>query len=157
MTKDVLISFSAVQFNVCSEEDDKERAVLAKTDMAVDKTESTIQGMYYKKNSKHYLLYDEAMEGFKETVKTKVKFGEGGLEIVRSGPVSVRMLFEENTKNMTSYNTPYGNIILGINTKKISISDSPDNILVSVDYSLESDDKPVSECSISIKIQSVFT
>ena len=140
MTKDVLILFSSVS---------------SKDDVTVDKTESVIHGTYYKKNNNHYLLYDEVMEGFKEPVKSKVKFGSGFLDIVRSGPINVRMIFEENRKNMTSYNTPYGNLLLGINTKRISILDSPDEIELSVDYALEAENEPFSNCNIVIKIEPV--
>ncbi|MCH5248933.1 MAG: DUF1934 domain-containing protein [Lachnospiraceae bacterium] len=138
MTKDVLIEFSSVQYGAES---------------VSSKTEYTVQGVYYEKNKKHYLLYDEVMEGFKEPVKNKVKFGKDNLEIIRSGPVNVRMFFESGKKNVANYNTPYGEIQLGINTKKIIISHSPDNISINVEYSIESDGQPLSECIISIKIQ----
>ena len=138
MTKDVLISFSSIQYNAES---------------VSSKTEYAVQGVYYEKNNKHYLLYDEVMEGFKEPVKTKVKFGEDALEIIRSGPVSVCMLFEKNKKNVANYSTPYGEIQLGIKTKKFIISSSPNNISINVEYSIESDGELLSECIISIKIQ----
>lgn len=140
MTKDVLISLCGMRFD----------AGVA----AGDKTEAVMPGFYYEKNGSHYVIYDEAMEGFKKPVRTKIKFKEGFLELVRNGEINVRMLFEENKKNMTSYNTPYGNILLGISTKKIHISRQSDRIEVSVDYSLEADSEFLSNCSMVMKIQS---
>ena len=142
MTKDVLITFSSIQSDIAGAE--------------TDKTESVIQGLYYKKNEKHYLLYDEVMEGFREPVKTKVIFEENALEIIRSGPVNVHMFFEKNKTILSNYNTPYGNIPLGINTKKISVSDDNEKIAVSVEYSLESENEPLSNCNITFKIQSLI-
>ena len=141
MTKDVLIQFSSMQSSAGGTED-----------TIVDKTESVIRGTYYKKNENHYLIYDEMMEGFKEPVKTRVKFGLGFLDIVRSGPVNVRMIFEENKKTTTSYNTPYGNILLGINTKKVSILDAQDEIELSTDYSLTAENEHLSDCSITLTV-----
>lgn len=138
MNKDVLVSFTSIQYDAG----------------AANRTELDVQGLYYKKNNKHYLLYDEFMEGFKEPVKTKVIFAENVIEIVRSGPINVRMTFEEDKKNVANYLTPYGNIMLDINTKKISISETPDNIVISVDYTLEADNEKISDAGITIRIKS---
>ena len=98
MTKDVLISLCTVQSNPGETQENR--------------TQTLISGNYYEKNDRHYILYNEVMEGFSKAVKTKVKFSENMLEIIRNGPIGVHMLFEENKKNVTSYNTPYGSILL---------------------------------------------
>lgn len=140
MTKDVLISLCTVQSNLGETQEDR--------------TQTIISGNYYEKNGRHYILYDEVMEGISKAVKTKVKISEDMLEIIRSGPISVRMLFEENKKNVTSYNTPYGNILLGISTKKINVIVQPGIIEVDVDYTLDADGGHLSDCSMNMKIQS---
>ncbi len=140
MTKDVLISLCTVQSNP---EETQE-----------DRTQTLISGNYYEKKGRHYILYDEIMEGFGKAVRTKVKFSENMLEIIRNGPIDVRMLFEENKKNVTSYNTPYGNILLGISTKKINVIVQPDIIEVDVEYTLDADGGHLSDCSMNMKIQS---
>ena len=167
MTKDVLIEFSSIQYGAGAAGTDSAgsksvktdmtadnaESVSSKTDVIADKTEYTVQGVYYEKSNKHYLLYDEVMEGFKEPVKNRVKFGEDALEITRSGPVNVRMLFENNKKNVANYNTSYGEVQLGINTKKVNISNSPDNILINVEYAIESGGELLSECIIMIEVK----
>lgn len=140
MTKDVLISLCTVQSNPGETQEDR--------------TQTLISGNYYEKNDRHYILYDEVMEGFSKAVKTKVKFSENMLEIIRNGPIGVRMLFEENKKNVTSYNTPYGNILLGISTKKINVIVQPDIIEVDVEYTLDADGGHLSDCSMNMRIQS---
>lgn len=143
MTKDVLISLCTVQFNLGETQEDRMQTI--------------ISGNYYEKNGRHYILYDEVMEGVSKAVKTKVKISEDMLEIARNGPIGVRMRFEENKKNVTSYNTPYGNILLGISTKKINVIVQPDIIEVDVDYTLDADGGHLSDCSINMKIQSKNT
>ena len=140
MTKDVLISLCTVQSNSGGTQEER--------------TQTLISGNYYEKNDRHYILYDEMMEGLNKAVKTKVKFNENMLEIIRNGPIGVRMLFEENKKNVTSYNTPYGSILLGISTKKINVIVQPDIIEVAVEYTLDADGGHLSDCSMNMKIQS---
>lgn len=156
MTKDVLITFSSIQSDIAGAKTDKTEIAAGDADMESNIVESVMQGLYYKKNEKHYLLYDEVMEGFKEPVKTKIIFEENALEIIRSGPINVHMFFEENKANISNYNTPYGNIPLGINTKKISVLDDSEKIAVSVEYLLESENEPLSNCNITLKIQSLI-
>ena len=47
------------------------------------------------------------------------------------------MVFEENKKNMTNYLTPYGGILIGLDTSKVSFTESEKEIRVNVDYALE--------------------
>lgn len=140
MTKDVLISLCIVQSDPLEKQEDR--------------TQTLISGNYYEKNDKHYILYEDMMEGFSKAVKTKVKFNEEMLEIIRNEPIGVRMLFEENKKNVTSYNTPYGNILLGISTKKINVIVQPDIIEINLEYMLDADGRHLSDCSMNMKIQS---
>ncbi|MDE7339508.1 MAG: DUF1934 domain-containing protein [Lachnospiraceae bacterium] len=140
MTKDVLISLRGLQFD--------------QSDSDVEKIETIMPGSYYEKNGSHYVLYDEIMEGFSEPVRNRIKFGEHVLELTRSGAVNVHMIFEENRKNMTSYNTPYGNILIGIDTRKIHITQESDRIVVDVDYALDVNYEYLADCQIVLDIRS---
>lgn len=140
MTKDVLISLRGLQFD--------------QSEAETDKIETIMRGSYYERGGSHYILYEELMEGFEEPTKNRIKFGEHFLELTRSGLVNVHMLFEENKKNMTSYNTPYGNILIGIDTRKIHIDSNPDRIVVNVDYALDINYEYLADCKISVDIRS---
>ena len=76
------------------------------------------------------------------------------LELSRSGLVNVHMIFQENKKNLTNYNTPFGQILIGIDTKKIRIEEGQDNIVVDVDYALDINYEFLSDCHITINIAS---
>ena len=140
MTKDVTVYLHSIQSGRNDEESEKIETVAA--------------GVYYEKNGRHFLIYDEAMEGFEQPVKNKLKFEDDFLEITKSGPLNVRMVFEKNKKNMTSYNTPYGNIVLGIDTKKIHISQESDRIVVDVEYVLDMNYEYYADCKIVMEIHS---
>ena len=62
------------------------------------------------------------------------------------------MVFQENKKNLTNYNTPFGQILVGIDTKKIQVEEHEDNIVVDVDYALDINYEFLSDCHIRINI-----
>lgn len=140
MTKDVLIALRGLQFD--------------QSEAEADKIETIMPGTYYERNGSHYVLYEELMEGFYEMTKNRIKFGEHFLELTRSGLINVHMLFEENKKNMTNYSTPYGNILIGINTKKVHIDSNPDRIVVDVDYALDINYEYLADCKILVDVRS---
>ena len=74
---------------------------------------------YYLRNDHHYIVYDEVMEGFEEATKNIFKFDGSCLEVTKRGAVNVHMLFEEQKKNMTTYHTPFGDILIGIDTERL--------------------------------------
>lgn len=140
MTQEVLLTIKGLQFDQREEDSDKIEMVVA--------------GDYYKRNDKHYVIYEEITEGFGQATKNRLKFSEHMLELSRSGLVNVHMIFQENKKNLTNYNTPFGQIIVGIDTKKIRIDEKPDNIVVDVDYALDINYEFLSDCHITVNIAS---
>ena len=140
MTRDVYISLRGLQFEE------------SRTD--TEQIETVVPGVYYEKNGRHYVIYDEELEGFEQPVKNTVKFAYPCLELTRRGPVNVRMVFEENKKNTVDYHTPYGTILLGIYTKKIHIAQESDRIVVNVDYSLDIYEEFYAGCKLVMDIRS---
>lgn len=138
MTQEVLLTLQGLQFDQREED--------------ADKIEMVTVGDYYKKNGKHYVIYEEVTEGFAQTTKNRLKFSEDMLELSRNGLVNMHMVFQENKKNLTNYNTPFGQILIGIDTKKIQIKEQKDNIVVDVDYSLDVNYEFLSDCHIKISI-----
>lgn len=140
MTREVLLTLRGLQFDQCEAD--------------ADQIEIVTVGDYYKKNDKHYVVYEEVTEGFAQSTKNRLKFGGHMLELSRNGLVNVHMVFQENKKNLTNYNTPFGQILFGIDTKKIQIEEHEDNIVVDVDYSLDVNYEFLSDCHIRIDISS---
>ena len=96
MTKEVLVTISGLQF---SPETDNESVELITS------------GSYYKKNGKHYIIYDEVNEGFSQTTRNIIKLNDDFMDITKRGVSNVHMMFEKNRKNVTYYYTPYGSLL----------------------------------------------
>ena len=144
MTKDVFVSISGMHEEIAETpavERDEAEAI-----------EVVTPGSYYFRNEKHYIVYDEVMEGFEEATKNIFKFDGSCLEVTKRGAVNVHMLFEEQKKNMTTYHTPFGDILIGIDTEKIEVSEEENKIHVHVDYSLEANYQHLANCKIDMKI-----
>ena len=141
MTKDVLLSISGLQFAATDEED-------------IEPVEMITAGDYYKKNGKHYILYDEVMEGFDGNTKNIIKLTEDSLDITKKGISNVHMVFEKNKKNVSYYNTPFGSLLIGIDAKSVDIAETESHIDVKIKYNLEVNYEHLADCSITMSIQS---
>ena len=140
MTKDVIITIRGLQF-VRNEED-------------MEPVEVVTPGEYYKKNGQHYLLFDEAVEGFEETTHNMMKFKEDQLEVRKKGLINVHMYFEENKKTISFYQTPFGVMNMGIAATNIQVWEGQDKIDLLVNYALELNDNYVADCTIQMNVQS---
>ncbi|HEX3020998.1 MAG TPA: DUF1934 domain-containing protein [Lachnospiraceae bacterium] len=138
MTKDVLIAIAGLQFDIDSDET----------------IEVITVGQYYKKDDKHYIFFDEILEETGETVKNRIKIGEDQVEILKSGASNVHMVFETGKKNITYYSTPFGNLMIGIDTLRIDLEEELEQILLKIDYVLDVNYAHVSDCSIKLRITS---
>lgn len=137
MTKEVLLTIKGIQFD---------------GESSADYT-TTFPAEYYERNGKRYVVYDEIMEDFVQSTKNIIKFNAKEVEVIKKGIVNVQMLFEENRKNLTNYGTPYGEIVMGINTEGIRFIETEDRIRVEVEYDLELNYEHQAECKISIDIR----
>ena len=145
MTKDVLVSISGLHLDMVENISEEESEAI----------EVVTPANYYCKNGKHYILYDEVTEGISGVTKNKIKIsGEDSLEIMKSGISNAHMIFESNKKNLTYYQTPYGQMLVGVNTKNMEIRVTEKNIDVCVDYELDVNHEPLADCKIKMNITS---
>lgn len=138
MTKEILLSLKGLQM------ENREDAQAMETITPAD---------YYQRNGSHYVIYEEMMEGFTTATRNRIKFNDSCLEVSKKGNVNVQMLFEENKKNMTSYMTPYGNILIGIDTESISVEEKENQIHVEVEYTLEANYQHLADCRIEMELR----
>ena len=146
MTKDVLVSISGRHIDIMNDPAEG-------YETGDDAIEVVTPADYYCRNGKHYIIYDEVFEGTAGTVKNKIKItGTDMVEIMKSGLTSSHMIFEKNKKNLTYYKTPYGQMLVGVNTKKMEISVEDDKIGLLVDYELDVNHEPLADCKIKMSI-----
>ena len=142
MTKDVLVTIQGLHF-----EDDVSEEEL-------EQVETICPGEYYYRNQGHYVLFQEMAEGFAEPIKTMIKLKNKELTLTRKGPVNVQMVFTEGKKTMTDYITPFGNILMGLDTDKMEVEETEDKIKIHIKYVLEANYQYVSDCQIHIEVSS---
>lgn len=138
MTKDIFLSLKGLQI------ENSEQAQELETITPAD---------YYLRNGSHYVIYDEVTEGFEENTRNMIKFNDSCVEVSKKGLVNVHMVFEENKKNMISYMTPYGNILIGIDTGSIFVEEEEKRIHVEVAYTLEANYQYLADCRIEMNIK----
>ncbi|MDD2979849.1 MAG: DUF1934 domain-containing protein [Hespellia sp.] len=142
MTKDVLVSVSGIHTDIL-EADENES----------DSIEVVTPASYYCKNGKHYLVYDEVIEGSTDVIKNRVKIcGDDSMEIIKSGAASTHMVFEKNKKNLTYYQTPFGQMLISVNTTNMQVDVTDNNIDVNVQYELDVNHEPLADCNIRMNI-----
>lgn len=90
------------------------------------------------------------------TVRNTIKItGDRVFEIIKSGLANAHMVFEKDKINMTQYETPYGELLVGIHTRKIKVDAREDNIAVAVNYALDINDEKVADCNIDMNIKAL--
>lgn len=115
--------------------------------------ETVADAEYFCKNGTHYVIFEEKAEGFDRTSKSRIKFKDDMVELVRQGLLETHMIFERNQKHMTNYQTPYGQMLLGVDTQKIRILQTEQQIRVLVEYTLEAEGAYLSDSKIEIVIR----
>lgn len=136
MTKDVMISIRGLQFMENHEEDN---------------IETVQQGEYFFRSGSHYLIFDEYMEGFREPVRNVLRFKDNELTLTKRGLLQVQMIFEEGKKNLSSYRTPYGIIMIGLDTGRVKCRVTDQELKLEVDYALEANYQYVADCHIVVE------
>ena len=137
MKKEILLSIAGL--HMIEEEDGNVEVVTA--------------GDYYNRGGKHYVLYDEVVEGLNGHISNTIKIGEDSLEVLKRGLTNTRMVFEKGKKTLTRYQTPFGVLDLGILAREVKIEESEEAIDVAVDYVLEVNEEQLAECNIKMNIR----
>lgn len=140
MTKDILVSIKGLQIPEDSQQEEQ--------------LEVITNGSYFQRNGKHYIKYDEVVEGMEGSIQNLIKINRDSLEVTKRGLSNVHMIFEAHKKNVTYYDTPFGNLLVGIAATNIDVKEEQERIDVQVDYALEINYQHMADCTISMNIQS---
>lgn len=143
MTKDILINISGLHMGVNGMESDEDEPI-----------EVLSAGTYYFKNGRHYVFFEEVEEGLQGVTKTQIRWqGSEMLEVKKHGLSNMHMVFEKNKKNICYYNTPYGQLNLGIFMTDMIVEENEDNINIRAQYSMDVNYEPFAECMIRINVR----
>ena len=135
MTKDVLVSVRGAHI----------------ADGETNNLEVITAGSYYFKNGKHYIIYDEILEGEEGSIRNTIKANADSVDMIKGGDARAHMIFQENRPNVSCYVTPYGQMIVGVTTDRIKINEGPDHLKIQIDYTLELNYEQTSQSHIEIE------
>ncbi|MBQ3786125.1 MAG: DUF1934 domain-containing protein [Lachnospiraceae bacterium] len=138
MTKDVMITVCGTQYD--------ENGV-------AQPIEVITPGDYYFKNNKHYVIFDELIEGTGGVTRSTFKFSKDECLMKRTGAANVQMIFNTANKTVSSYLTPFGSFMIGIDTNSIDCSESEDSISVDIDYALDVNYEYLADCKLRVDIK----
>lgn len=93
-------------------------------------------GKFYKKNKCYYVIYKETEISGMEGTTTTFKIEDNKFSLVRIGTTSAKIQFEQDMKNVSMYNTPYGTMEVEIKTNKLDIDVNENGGRVYIDYDL---------------------
>lgn len=142
MTKDILVSIKGLQLLDESTEESRE-----------EQLEVITNGSYFQREGKHYIKYDEVIEGMDGKIQNLIKINSDSMEVTKRGLSNAHMIFEEHKKNVTYYDTPFGNLLVGISATNIDVKEDQNHIDVQVNYVLEINYQHMADCTISMNIK----
>ena len=140
MTNDVLVTIQGLQFGDGASQEE------------LDQIETICPGKFLEKNESRYVMYEEIMEGFEQTIQNRIKIKNDEITVTKKGPFQVQMVFEKNKKTMTEYHTPFGAIMLAMDTQVLEVLEAPNHIHIYIKYGLEANYQFVADCEIIIDI-----
>lgn len=137
MTKDIILTISG----------------LHATDGEKDEPVEVISpGQYFQKNGKHYVLFEEVMEGLEGVIKSTIKFTEDSVELFRSGAASTRMVFQKDREHQMIYQTPMGPLSMSVYTDQLLTEIGEEQVNLTIDYSLKTEGVVITESTVRMNI-----
>jgi uncharacterized beta-barrel protein YwiB (DUF1934 family) len=98
--------------------------------------EIVTQGKFFNKGNSFYAVYDETELSGMAGTTTTIKVNEDKLTLIRLGTTNARVEFKNNHKSVSMYDTPYGTLELGVDTKKLDININDEGGRAFVDYNM---------------------
>ena len=140
MTKDVLISIKGTQG----------------IDDNTDTIELTTIGRFGKRDQSFFMSYDESEISGLGNVKTVLHVrNDGSVVLQRSGEYESRLTIQSGVRNTCFYNTPYGDMVIGIFGESVQNSLNTDGGELSFSYTIDSNLQLISHNVIEISVKGV--
>ena len=99
------------------------------------------------------LSYQESeLTGLGSTLTT-FRIEDGRVTLTRAGQVNSQMVFEEGRRHISLYNTPYGALEVGINTRRMKVRLDDAGGDIEIGYALEIDHAVAGENYFSINVR----
>ena len=103
---------------------------------------------------KYTVRYQESELTGLEGTQTTIQVEGSSVSILREGQVNSQMVFEEGRRHLTMYNTPYGALTMGVNTRKMKVDLDEMGGCIEICYALEIDHAVAGENLFSVYVRS---
>lgn len=118
-----------------------------------EQTELFTEGKYMKTADGYVISYDETeATGFDGAVTKLQVYGDDKVVMTRSGAAASNLVIENGKKHHCHYGTPYGDFVVGVNTKSISTNVSNGKGHLEFKYVIDVNSSYVGDFEISIDI-----
>ena len=87
-------------------------------------------------------------------VHNVVKISGDSMEITKNGQIASKLQFDKKKKHMNCYVTPFGEMMVGVDTRAIHIQEEEHSLKIEVEYALELNYEHTSDCVLSMDITS---
>ena len=137
MEKDVVISIKGMQ---------------QYEDADPDTIELVTAGRLQKEGESYTLSYQESeVTGLEGTLTTIQVEGEQ-VTLMRMGEFNAQMVFQEGRRHLSMYNTPYGAMAIGVNTRRLLADLNDQGGDIEIDYAIEVDHAIAGRSIFQIKV-----
>lgn len=118
-----------------------------------DNVELITTGEFEFENGLYYIDYEESEATGLDGCHTNIEIGMDYVSLQRTGAITTDMLYIEGKKTYSMYNTPFGQMMVGIYTKKLDIDMDEKGGNISIEYSLDLNDKPCGNNNLKINVR----
>ena len=140
MKKEVLLNITGVQ-SVDGSKDTVEFST-------VGTMESDLTGVHFH--------YDESQILKAGNIKTALNIlNDGSVILERSGDLNTKLILEESKRNSCHYNTPFGEMLIGIYCNRLEVDLKENTGRVFMDYTIDSNFREISKNQVTISIKEV--
>jgi len=104
-----------------------------------DSIELVTRGSLDREGSMLTLQYEESELTGLEGTLTTIQVEPERVTMLRTGQVNTQMVFQEGRRHLAMYNTPYGAMTVGVNTRHLYAELGEDGGEIEIDYNIEID------------------
>lgn len=117
-------------------------------------TELVTEGTLSRSGEGYTLRYQESELTGLEGTQTTFQIEQGRVTLLREGQVNSQMVFEEGRRHLSLYDTPYGALSIGINTRRMKVKLGETGGDIEIDYAIEIDHAVAGQNLFQINVKS---
>lgn len=117
-----------------------------------DTVELTTVGKMGEKNGKTFLTYEEDEDGVSVVTTLKIS-GEESVTMQKSGGNTSRLMIEKGQRNISIYETGYGNLAIGVFGETIKNGLQQNGGVLEVSYTLDANSSLLSHNKLEISVK----